>query len=419
MSVFRNGRSNLLAAMMLASVFFSANSIADTGYQLPTLGEAAKVNNNTVGVVFTHEELYHQLVHNMQHELEPSSGLRIVPVMGTNHVQSVYDLLFLKGIDLALVRADAIEYVKRVGKYHGVQRVVESVSKVSDEKIIVVASKDYNSLKELDGQVVGHGSAGSGTFVTSTLVFQTLEIEPVYIEVDSLSAIEKVQSGELAAMVYLLKASDAVQSDADLEVAKAIAEINSSGKLHIIEISGNEELDKVYSRTLLGNEELPDVIASGDSIKTYAVDTILAAYRWERDNPRSKRVGRFTNALVENLEKLQSGDNQPVWKRLDLSLITPSILRSPMIDEAIANKEAEAARMEAEKQQLIAEKIHARELAAAAAEEKKLAALSKQRDELTKRLARELKDADAAELELMLENLDSFLEPEDGEGEYK
>jgi len=377
--------------------------VADTGIVIPTREEAQRVNENKIGVVFTHEELFHQLVHNLEDELEHESGLRIVPIMGKNHVQSVYDLLYLKGVDLALVRADAIEYVKRKGNFPSIQRLVNSVAKVSEEKLVVIARKDYETLEDLQGQVVGFGLPGSGEYVTSTITFETLNIEPDYIEVDNTTAIEKMKSGELAAMVYLLREPDAVQTGGDLRAANAVKNLDLGDDLHVMNIPETDSLSEIYTPSTLTSADLPGVIAEGETLSTYAVDAILAVYRWTPPSFRYDQAQRFVNALVEGLDGLQSEAYQPAWGRVNLEQQTPNVESSPLVTAALEEQAAEKARL------IEAQRI-AREREVADAKAEKIAQLISRRDELTARIGDELDQADADELERMLEELNSFLE---------
>jgi len=397
--------STYAAALVLCSIVSSV-AVAHSEITIPTREEAQRVNDNKVGVVFTHEELFHQLVHNMESELEHDTDLRIVPIMGKNHVQSVYDLLYLKGVDLALVRADAIEYVSRKGDYPIIKSLVHSVAKVSEEKIVIIAHNDYNTMQDLEGQVVGFGLPGSGEYVTSTIAFDSLGVLPDYIEVDNTTAIEKLKSGELAAMVYLLRAPDAIQTGNDLEAANAIKTLELGDDLHIMEIPESDELSAIYTPTTLTSADLSGVIEEGLSIPTYSVDAILAVYRWKEPSVRFDQTRRFVNALVDSLDGLQGDQYQPVWKRLDLKQPTPNVVSSPLVSKALETQILEREN-QAEQERIASAQ------AAAEAKAEKVAQLIKRRDELTARIGDELNEADTIKLERMLDELNTFLEERD------
>lgn len=375
---------------------------ADSGISIPTQQEAANVNENTVGVVFTHEELFHQLVHNMEDELESSNSLRIVPIMGKNHVQSIYDLLYLKGVDLALVRADAIEYVRTEGGVPDVQQSIKNVAKVSDEKIVIIANKEIDSIDELEGQIVSRGLDGSGEYVTGTIAFKTLGIQPDFVEMNNTDAIQRLRSGELAAMVYLLRAADAIQTGADLIAANAVKTLRLENKLHLLEIPRNDVLSTIYNPATLTIEDLPELIATGVSIPTFSVDAIIAAYNWRDTNPRYQRSTRFINAFVGGLDGLKSAIYQPVWKRVDLGIDVPNVDRLPLVENVVQDRVASQTRL-AELKRIAKEQEEAEARAA------KIAELVRKRDEISERLGQVLNEADSADLEQMLSRLNKIL----------
>lgn len=397
----RTQKLTLLVIVGCLSAVFTVS--ADSDIIIPTRQEARQVNDDTVGVVFTHEELFHQLVHNMENALEHDSGLRIVPIMGKNHVQSIYDLLYLKGVDLALVRADAIEYVRTEGNYPGIQRLIKNIAKVSEEKIVIIARKDYKTVDDLDGQVVAFGLNGSGEYVTSTIAFRALGIKPEYLEVDNSTAIAKLKTGELAAMVYLLREPDAVQTGEDLKAANAVKNMELDEDLHLLGLPESEALSNLYTLSALTNDDLPGLINEDESVSTYSVDAILAAYSWPPGHPRYKQSARFITAFVNGLDDLTSDVYQPTWKRVTLGQPTPNVEQLTILDKAL---EERAAR----RQQLDESSRIAREKVETDARAEKMLELEAKRDEITERLGKELSEADTAELEGMLEELNAFLE---------
>lgn len=394
---------SILALIVTAGFSFLMNAVnADSGISIPTQEEAASVNENTIGVVFTHEELFHQLVHNMEDELEPSTGLRIVPIMGKNHVQSIYDLLYLKGVDLALVRADAIEYVRTEGGVPQVLRSIKNIAKVSDEKIVIIANKQIGSVDELEGQTVSRGLDGSGEYVTGTIAFSTLGIQPDFVEMNNTEAIEKLRSGELAAMVYLLRASDAIQIGADLIAANAVKTLKLGNELHLLEIPENDVLSTIYNPSTLTIQDLPELIPTGVSISTFSVDAIIAAYNWRDTNPRYQRSSRFINGFVDGLDGLKSAIYQPVWTRVDLGVEVPNVDQLPLVQDVIQERAARQVRL-AELKRIAKEQEEAEAQAA------KIAELMQKRDEISERLGQVLNEADTGELEQILWRLNTIL----------
>ena len=318
------------AVLLLFGSVLAGSALADFEAAFTSPEEAAQVNERTVGVVFERDDHLFDLLEDIELNLSLAAGLRIVPIVGRNHVQNVYDLLYLDGVDLALVRADSIEYVRRMAGMGGTRRLTRNVARVGNEKIVVFAREVYRSLDELSGQPVAFGLPGSGEFVTGTLMFETLGVEVEKIEVSGASALERVGTGELAAMVHLLGSPDELSSI----VAGAVDGVG------VIALPPDERLAALYRPATLGAGDLPGAIDVGDTLPTYSVDVNLVAYAWNSRNDRTRRVGQFVKALVDRLEQLQGDVSQPEWKEVSLQARTPNIHSSPMVEEALAEREA-------------------------------------------------------------------------------
>jgi len=107
----------LFVCLISFAGFFSPLAIAQGTSSVKTLSEASRVNETTVGVIYSREALYAKLVEDMERGLEPDNNLRIIPLVGKNQVQNIYDLLYLNGADLAIIRSDSVEYIHRFSEY--------------------------------------------------------------------------------------------------------------------------------------------------------------------------------------------------------------------------------------------------------------------------------------------------------------
>jgi hypothetical protein len=385
--------------LLILTSLLSPSAFANSDVSIPTRAEAARMNDDTLGIVFSREELFSQLVHDLEAELESSSGLRIVPILGKNHLQSLFDLLYLKGVDMAMVRTDAIEYLRTESDFPNIQNVVQNVVKVSEEKIVVISRKEFESINDLNGQAVAIGATGSAEYITGKMMFKALEVSPDMLQMDIQTAIDRLQSNEIAAMVYLLESPDTVQTGSDLEDSKAIKSLQLGDTLRILNLPDNEELNRLYTPATLGQADLLAAIAGDQSVTTYSVDSIIAAYNWIPTHPRWERSKRFVDALVDSMDGLQNDAYQPAWKRTTLGLPTPNIETLPLLTRALEAKLAE-------QQRLLAEK----EAAEATARAEKLVELIKIRDQLSEKLNAAFNDADTGELERILTDLNVILE---------
>ena len=338
MNASRAGR----IALALAGSLAAAPAPAGFTDAFPTPEEAVRVNERTVGVLLGREARHLDLMEDVGASLGLAAGLRIVPIIADNDVQSVYDLFYLDGADLALVRSDAIEYVRRVDGVSGARRLTRGVARIGGEKIAVVAHEAYTGLEQLRGRPVGFGRPGSGEFVTGTLLFDTLGIDVLATEADADAALAMIASGELAAAVRLLGAAEAFPADAP-------AAADGVGVLALPEDDG---LSALYRPTRLDAADLPGLIPAGDSVASYSVDVNLVAYAWQVENDRTRRTARFVDALVDRLEELGDDASEPGWRDVSLEADTPGLDGSPLVERALARRAETLERLHADRRAL-------------------------------------------------------------------
>src|SRR5437773_2947997 len=68
----------------------------------------------------------------------------------------------------------------------------------------ILARTDIRSLEDLRGKKVNFGPAGSGSSLTGTIVFQRLGVQVDQVLIDQQSALQKLRSGEVDALVRVV-----------------------------------------------------------------------------------------------------------------------------------------------------------------------------------------------------------------------
>jgi hypothetical protein len=306
--------------------------IEQAAQAVPSLQNARTVNDNSVQVIFNFEDYYRRLIDDMGRALQTNTSVRVVPVIGVSHLQSVYDQLHLKGIDLSIIHSDVLEYLARTQNYDRVFTHINSLGTLYREKIAVIAGGKYKSLDELSGQKVNFGKIGGGADLAGTLIFDTLEINVEPVRFDKFEAIDKVKSGELAATLFLLE-------DAPAQLQALSPEENAT----ILPIPNTEELLGIYSPETFDSSEFPLIINKGDTVTTLSASVIIASYNWpDEDNWRYKKLARFVNGLIANMNVLESGDGyEEIWQHISFDADVPGVQRLPMIEDLLDRQEVE------------------------------------------------------------------------------
>ena len=392
------------AALPDGGVHSSHAEEIDDLFYIPDVEEASLVNNDTVGIVFSPDDLFESAVRNLEAEISAHQGPRLVPVLGKNNVQNVYDLLYLKGVDVALVRTDAIEYVKRRGNFPAVGNAIKSLASVDGDKIVILANKDIKTVDDLDGKSVAMSYYTSGEYITGTVVMDVLglQVEPVFAK--TVAGLAKLRSGEVSALLFLLHTDENAGNPGHYLPAglRAMYRFDDKENFHVLELPESEALSAIYSADTLTSADMPGVIEEGESINAYRVDTILAAYRWRDTNPRYVKIKNFVNALVDTTEHLRTGPQRKFWRELDVERAVPGVERLAVVDVVLVEREeARLAELEAARIRLAARREAERAL--------RLQKLAQQRDAINALIDQRLNNDDLDELESLLEQVNNVV----------
>lgn len=245
-----------------------------------------------------------------------SDNLRVLAIVGKGSAQNIDDLLHLKGVDMAIVQSDVLEYLKRQGAYKNIDKRIHYVAKLYNEEFHLLANSEIKNLTDLAGRKVNFDVKGSGTAITASVLFDTLKIsvEPVYY--DQAIALEKLKSGEIAALAYVAG-----------KPAQLFEKITAVDKLHFLPVDHAPALLETYLPTHISSQDYPLVIQPGEDVKTVAVGAVLAVYNWKKSHERYQKVINFANHFLDRFNDFLQPARHPKWREVSLSATIPGWTR--------------------------------------------------------------------------------------------
>jgi TRAP transporter TAXI family solute receptor len=278
----------------------------------------ARVNANTVTVMSgTIGGTYVQFGADLASVLDDGENFRVLPIIGRGSVQSLADILYLKGVDVGIARSDTLDYLERKGYTKNVKKQLAYITKLYNEEMHVVAPKSIRTLADLKGKTVSVDLPNGGTFVTAMTVFERLGIDAHFAFIEQRLAFEKLRKGEIDAMV-------AVQG----RPSKFISQIKDPD-LHLVPVNYAPALQNDYLPAQLSAKDYPALIAQGEQVDTIAVPAILAVYNWAAGTERYRRVQLFTEKLFEHIADFQKPPFHPKWQEVVLTSPLPGWTRFP------------------------------------------------------------------------------------------
>jgi TRAP transporter TAXI family solute receptor len=277
------------------------------------------LNANTVTLITgTIGGTYVQFGADLASLLDDGNKLRVLPIVGRGSVQSVADILFLRGVDLGIVRADTLDYLERKGFAKDIKKQFTYVTKLYNEEMQVIAPKSVHNLKELEGKRVSVDLPNGGTFVTALTVFERLGLKANFVYIEQRIAMEKLKKGEIDAVIVV-----------GGKPYKSVSTFTNDGRFHLVTVGYASPLQGDYLPARLTSADYPNLIADGEAVDTLAVPAVLAAYNWSPNSERYRKLATFVDAFFMKLPSFQNSPFHPKWKEVSLAAPLPGWQRLP------------------------------------------------------------------------------------------
>ncbi|MGI9493102.1 MAG: TAXI family TRAP transporter solute-binding subunit, partial [Geminicoccaceae bacterium] len=234
-------------------------------------------------------------------------GFRVLPTFGGGSSQNLTDLLYLKGVDSALMRTDVIAYATEHQVYPSLEEQIAYITEMFPEEVHLLVREDVNNVRELEGQNVNIGAPGSGSEITASVILSQLDIPVQATEFEPYAALDKLKSGEISGAFFV-----------GGKPMPLLKEIDEGSGLRLLSIPfvqyGNS-----YRSAEITPGDYPNLLAKtpDESISTVAVRTALFTYAWRPDSSRYETLARFSNAFFEHLSELHQEGRHPKWRQVD------------------------------------------------------------------------------------------------------
>ncbi len=248
---------------------------------------------------------YYQFGLNLQQLVQPK-GINLKVANSKGSVENIYAVYKRPNTQLGIVQSDVLAFVARVQTDPVLKKIAKKIKMVFplyNEEIHLVGRGDIVSFDDLAGRKVAIGKEGSGTYLTTKLLFEVSEIRPAeMITLGTEQALAALKAGQIDAMFYV----------AGLPVKLFSENIATSDGLKLVPIL-NKSITEFYPQA-----EIPAGTYGfqSDAVKTAAVKAVLVSFNFRRAN--CEHVGQFASHLANNIERLRA-NGHPKWQSVDLN----------------------------------------------------------------------------------------------------
>lgn len=252
-------------------------------------------------------------------------NLRVLPVVSFGAVGNVADLLYLKGIDVAITQADVLDHFKREGKIGNIGDRIHYISRFFLSETHIYARAEIKTVADLKGKKVAFNTVGSAANLTGGIIFDRLGIAAERVFINNSLALEKMRTGEISAVVHV------VAKPNDL-----FSKFKPEPGFHFLPVEFSDAFKDYYVPVELTHEDYPNLIPKGERIESIGVSTVLAVYNWPKSSDRYRRLTRFIEQFFGKFDKFQQPPFNPKWREINLAATVPGWTRYSVAEEMLA-----------------------------------------------------------------------------------
>ncbi|MEJ2123887.1 MAG: C4-dicarboxylate ABC transporter substrate-binding protein [Alphaproteobacteria bacterium] len=258
--------------------------------------------------------------------LDDGDKMRVLPVVTRGIFTNMDDLLYLKGIDTAIIYSDILEELKDRPE---IQKNVNYVANLFPAEMHVLVRPEIKTLADLKGKVVNFNTHGTAAAYTGPIVFKRLRVGSINTHIPHPVAIGKMKKGQgnIAGLVFVS--------------SKPLAPFSRPWPkgFHFLRVPYANALKDYYLPSMLTHKDYPNLIPEGQRILTISVPAVLAAFNWKKHTDRYRRMERFTQYFFKRLHVLQNkAGYHPKWKDVNLAAKVPGWNRFPAVTEILKRK---------------------------------------------------------------------------------
>src|SRR5216683_6230422 len=275
-----------------------------------------KINAWTVGLAAGQVEgAPLRLAAEMARVVDDGANLHVLPIVTRGPTENVNSLLYLRGVDLAIINSDALdEYKIQVPE---IRRHVTYLLNLFPSELHIFVRPEIQSLQDLAGKKVNFNTLGTAAAYSGPLIFSRLGINVDKTFIPHQVALQQMRKGgDMAAVVFITS-----------KPVDAFLRGQWEPGFKFLPVAYDSKFEDYYLPATLEAAEYPALIKPGERITTIAAPTVLVSYNWPAGSDRYRRVARFTDYLFNRVDKLQTPGFDPKWQTINLGATVPGLTR--------------------------------------------------------------------------------------------
>jgi len=261
-----------------------------------------------------------RLAAEMARVVDDGANLQVLPIVTRGPTENLNALLYLRGVDLAIINSDALEEYKV--DVPDIQRHIVYLLNLFPSELHIFVRPEIKSLQDLAGKKVNFNTQGTAAAYSGPLIFSRLGINITKTFIPHPLALQQMRDGDMSAVVFITS-----------KPVDAFLRGKWEPGFSFLPLTYDSKFEDYYLPATLDSADYPGLIEPGKRIPTISVPTVLVSYNWPVGSDRYSRVARFTEYLFGRIGKLQEPGSDPKWKTINLGATVPGLTRFPAAQE--------------------------------------------------------------------------------------
>jgi uncharacterized protein len=314
-------KSGIITVVVVA--ILSCPISVPTQAKTPSPGPEVSVNRGVVELETTRTDgISVRIAEDLANVIDDGATRRVLPVVGKGALDNLTDLKLLRGVDMAILQTDVLDYARQQNLFPGIDSWATYIAKLYNEEFHLLARQEIKTVADLANQEVNVDLRGAGTAVTAARLFDLLKVSVTVVNDVPEVALDKLRKGEIAAIAFVAG-----------KPAPLFRDLDGDGGLHFLAIPLNPAVTAAYVPTRLTAADYPGQVPSDQPVDTVAVGAVLLAANLQQGSERYRNLVNFVEAFFTGFQSLLEPGHNPKWREVNISAELPGWRRFPPAEQ--------------------------------------------------------------------------------------
>lgn len=242
---------------------------------------------------------------------------RVISMTADGGLENLSDLLFLRGVDMAIVPSNVLaraESSENLGP--NVRQQIGYIARLYNEELHLLVGRDISSLADLNGKKVAISAGDGNAEFTAADLFKRLGVAIEVVGLTPATAMEELRTGGIAALMLI-----------GGRPMSFVARLPKDGTVRLLDLPFAKSVEDAYAPAVFRSEDYPTLIPTGASVEALSLTAVLMTKTGRGTEDTQRRVVPFVSAFFEGLTSRRNGDLHPKWTEVNLAATMPGWTR--------------------------------------------------------------------------------------------